>query len=186
MSSDLAVKATAFLTATGWLTVHPGLCFGMELVHSVHEQRITGAWGVYVLRCSVPKCGVAGNPISLALEGASQAKALRNLICAFQALSSLSLIYPTRCGGVQQRCETRFPFIAVIAYCSCQKAGKSVWWDFAPPSHQSCWQSWLRRGRGRGWGVRKNCIASVGFICMQHNTFMLAFASRLVSGKKVF
>ena len=115
---------------------HPGLRRN-GAVHSVHEQRITAAWVVYVLRCSVPKWGVAGNPISLAQEGASQAKALRNLICAFQALSSLSLIYPTRCGGVQQLCETRFPFIAVIAYCSCQKAGKSVWWDVAPPTPQT-------------------------------------------------
>lgn len=54
----------------------------------------------------------------------------RNLICAFHALSLLSLIYPTWCVGVFG-CETCFPSMVSIPLCSCQQEGENVWQELA-------------------------------------------------------
>ncbi len=51
-------------------------------------------------------------------------------ICAFHALSLLSLIYPTWCVGVHW-CEICFSTMARIPHCSCQWEGGNVWQDLA-------------------------------------------------------
>ncbi len=87
----------------------------------------------------------------------------RNLICAFHALSLLSLIYPTWCVGVYG-CEICFLSMARIPHCSCQQEGENVRQDLARFSKTQAPTKQIQRRR-----IKSGVALSIQWLCMHHD-----------------
>lgn len=87
----------------------------------------------------------------------------RYLICAFHALSLLSLIYPTWCVGVYG-CEICFPSMARIPHCSCQQEGENVWQDLARFSKTQAPTKQIQRRR-----IKSSVALSIQQLCIHRD-----------------
>lgn len=132
------VLVSLIIQALCFFSLCPSFCsvcaLYFKLTQSAAGERMSLATGRTARSASVLQCG----------------NAPRNLICAFHALSLLSLIYPTSCVGVYG-CEIRFPSMAGIPHCSCQREGGNVWQHLArfPKPEAPARQTERRRRKSR-------------------------------------
>lgn len=131
----------------------PGLC----IVHSASTKRSR-------------QTHEAGNKRDLQTVSRLQyGNAARNLICAFHALSLLSLIYPTWCVGVYG-CEICFPTVAGIPHCSCQQEGENVWHDAPGFSRLQAPTKQIQKRR-----LERGVALSIHWLCSHHDMIISWF-----------